>query len=82
MTKFSKNDYNEVIYKFDNATVIISDEFIPKSVDEMRKNLEKLYVACNQIAENLRARGVDTSDLFYSEEEIEEMKKSDEYTFI
>ena len=77
-----KPTHNEVVYKLKNATVIISDEFVPKTVEGMRKKLQELYEVCNQIAGNLKERGVDASNLFYTEEEIEEMKKSDKYTFI
>ena len=76
------NDYYEITYKFENATVIISDEFVPKTLEGMRKNLQELYEVCNDIAENLKVRGGDASNLFYTEEEITEMKKSGKYTFI
>ena len=80
--KSKKTSHNEVVYEFENSTVIISDEFVPKDIEGMRRNLKRFYDVCNQIARNLEARGVDTSDLFYTEEELEEMKKSDKYTFI
>ena len=82
MTKDSKKTINKVTYEFENSTVIISDEYVPTTIEEMRKNLKNFYDVCNQIARNLEARGVDTSDMFYTEEELEEMKKSDKYTFI
>ena len=82
MPKNNKKKINEVTYKIGNGTVIISDEYIPKTIEEMRRNLKRFYDVCNKIARNLEARGVDTSNLFYTEEELEEMRKSDEYTFI
>jgi len=54
-----KPTHNEVVYKFDNVTVIISDEYIPKTIEEKRRNLKRFYDVCNQIAKNLEARGVD-----------------------
>ena len=77
-----KKIINETTYKIGNATVTISDEFIPKDIEGMRRNLKRFYDVCNKIARNLEARGVNTSNLFYTEEELEEMRKSDEYTFI
>ena len=77
-----KPTHNEVVYKLKNATVIISDEFVPKTIEGMQNNLHELYEVCNEIADNLKSRGVDTSNLFYTEEQIEEMKKSGKYTFI
>ena len=55
---------------------------MPKTLEEKIINLKRFYDVCNEIAESLSARGVDTSDMFYTEEELEEMKKSDKYTFI
>jgi len=77
-----KRTPKEIVYKYGNATVIISDEYMPKTIEEMRKNLKEFYDVCNEISENSKARVVDTSNLFYTEEELEEMKKSDKYTFI
>lgn len=70
----------ERVYKFGNSTVIVH---IPEmTVAQKRKNLRKLYDTINNIARNCDKRGIDTSDWFYTAEEIEEMKKDSKYTFI
>lgn len=70
----------EKTYKLGNSTVIIH---VPQmTVAQKRKALTKLYDTIHEIARSCEKRGVDTSSWFYTEEEIEKMKKDDRYTFI
>ncbi len=52
------------------------------TVAQLRKNLTNLYDTINKIARNCEKRGIDTSDWFYTDEEIEKMKNDPRYTFI
>lgn len=52
------------------------------TVAQKRKQLRKIYDTINEIARNCEKRGIDTSDWFYTDEEIEKMKKDPRYTFI
>ncbi len=70
----------ERIYKFGNSKVIVH---IPQmTVAQKRENLRKLYDTINEIARNCEKRGINTSDWFYTADEIEKMKKDPKYTFI
>lgn len=70
----------EKVYKFGNSTVIVH---IPQmTVAQKRKQLRKIYDTINEIARNCEKRGIDTSDWFYTDEEIEKMKNDPRYTFI
>ncbi|MCX4249664.1 MAG: hypothetical protein OSJ65_07900 [Bacilli bacterium] len=70
----------EKVYKFGNSTVIVH---IPQmTVAQKRKQLRKIYDTINEIARSCEKRGIDTSDWFYTDEEIEKMKKDPRYTFI
>lgn len=70
----------EKVYKFGNSTVIVH---IPQmTVAQKRKQLRKIYDTINEIARNCEKRGIDTSDWFYTDEEIEKMKNNPRYTFI
>lgn len=70
----------EKVYKFGNSTVVVH---IPRmTVAQKRERLRKIYDTINQIARRCEQRGIDTSDWFYTKEELEELKKNPEYTFI
>lgn len=70
----------EITYKFGNSTVIVH---VPQmTVAQKRKSLIKLYDTINEIARSCEQRGIDTSSWFYTQEEIEKMKKDERYTFI
>ncbi|HAB65775.1 MAG TPA: hypothetical protein DCE23_00260 [Firmicutes bacterium] len=70
----------ERVYKFGNSTVIVH---IPQmTVAQKRKQLRKIYDTINEIARNCEKRGIDTSDWFYTDEEIKKMKNDPRYTFI
>lgn len=70
----------EKTYKFGNSTVIVH---IPRmTVAQKRERLREIYDTINQIARSCEQRGIDTSDWFYTKEELEELKKNPEYTFI
>jgi len=70
----------EKVYKFGNSTVIVH---IPRmTVAQKRKSLKNIYDTINKIARNCEQRGIDTSDWFYTKEELERLKEDPEYTFI
>lgn len=67
-------------YQFGNTKVQI---VIPEmTVAQKRKALKNLYDTINDIARHCEARGIDTSDWFYTKEQIEEMKKDPNYIFL
>lgn len=69
----------EKVYKFGNSTVIVH---IPQmTVAQKRERLKIIYDTINEIARDCERRGIDTSDWFYTSEEIK-MKKDPRYTFI
>jgi len=55
--------------KYENATVNIHDDYIPKDQEQYKKNLRYLYDTLNLVFKNK-----DCDNLFYTEEEIEELK--------
>ncbi len=60
-----------------------AEVIIPElTVVQLRKNLTNLYDIINDIARNCEKREIDTSNWFYTNEEIEKMKKDTKYTFI
>lgn len=68
--------------KFDKGTVNIHDNYIPKTQDEQRKKLKSIYDTFNIIHRSCKQKGINIDDWFYSEEELEKIKKSDEYILI
>ena len=44
--------------------------------EESKKNLIKLYDVINEIADRKREQGINVDDWFYSQEELEEIKRS------
>ena len=70
----------EKVYKFGNSTVVVH---VPRmTVAQKRDRLKKIYDTVNQIARKCEQRGIDTSDWFYTEEEIEKLNKDPRYIFI
>ncbi len=73
-----KHEVNK--FNFGNTKVEV---IIPEmTVAQLRNNLINLYDTIYEIARNCEKRGIDTSDWFYTDEEIEKMKKDPRYTFI
>jgi len=70
----------EKTYKFGNSTVIVH---IPRmTVAQKRESLRKVYDTINKIARRCEQRGIDTSDWFYTKEEIERLKEDPNCLFI
>lgn len=44
--------------------------------EESKKNLIKLYDVINEIADRKREQGINVDDWFYSQEELEEIKRN------
>ena len=57
---------------------------IPNNLTQEQKarNLKHLYDVINDIAKDLWEKGEDISDLFYTDEEIEKLKKKKKIKFI
>ncbi|MDO5569522.1 MAG: hypothetical protein Q4G04_05400 [bacterium] len=70
----------EFVYKDGNTTITIIRPRM--TVAEKRTALKNVYDTIHKIARECEQRGVDTSDWFYTEEEIESMKKDKKYIFI
>ncbi len=52
------------------------------SEEEQKNNLYNLYKTINNIADNQRANGKNVDDWFYSNSELQDMKKSGKYNFL
>lgn len=68
---------NEGQYKLENSVVEIERSIASK--EEIKKNLIELYDVVNEIAEEQRRKGVDTSDWFYTAQELESIKNDPSY---
>lgn len=68
---------NERQYKLENSVVEIERSIASK--EEIKKNLIELYDVVNEIAEEQRKKGVDTSDWFYTKQELESIKNDPSY---
>ena len=67
-------------YKFGNAKVKVI--ILEMTVAQKRKALKNIYDTINDIASSCEDKGIDTSNWFYTNEELEEMKNSPDYIFI
>lgn len=68
-------------FKLGNTDVeVYCDE--NKTEQEMREVLINMYDTINNLADRVSKRGIDTSDWFYTDEEIKKMKKDSRYKFI
>ena len=50
--------------------------------EKIKKNLINVYDVINKIADSFEKRGLNTSDWFLNEEELEQMKISKNYNFL
>ncbi len=66
--------------KYDGATVEFYDDFIPKNIEDRKRNLVACYDVVNKIASHL-PKSV-TKDWFIDEKTLVKMKSSGKYTFI
>lgn len=53
----------------------IKTDYIPTTLEEYTKNLLAFYDGMNEIAMELEADGIDTSYLFYTEEELQKLEE-------
>lgn len=65
----------------ENSIVEIYEEK-EKDIKVVRQNLTNLYDVIFSIARSAEEKGIDVSDWFYTEEQIQEMKKNPKYKFI
>ena len=66
-------------YQFGKAKVEIHSNV---TEEEERQNLIKLYDTINEIADEHRKQGINVDDWFYTQEQLDEIKKSGKYNFI
>ena len=52
------------------------------SNEERKRNLKDLYDYINKLADKYEKQGVDVTSWFYTEKQIERMKKNSKYKFI
>lgn len=68
-------------YKIGQSTIKICVKKIPTE-EEIKQYLLNIYDGINDLARKLKKEGVDTSDWFYTDEQIQEMKKDPNVKFI
>lgn len=56
--------------------------FFESDKDNIKRNLIKVYDIINEIALECEERGIDTSSWFYSKEDIEKIKKDNNYDLL
>lgn len=67
--------------KLGQTQVEVCIESIPTE-EEIKNHLTKVYDVVNNIARKAEKRGVDTSNWFYTDKQIQAMKENNEYKFI
>lgn len=68
--------------KAKKGIINIHDDYIPKTQEEKRKKLKSIYDTMNFICRSSKQKGINIDDWFYSKEEIEKIKKNNEYLLI
>lgn len=68
--------------KTEKGTINIHDDYIPKTLEEKRKRLKSIYDTMNFIHRSSKQKGINIDDWFYSKEELEKIKKNNEYLLI
>lgn len=63
--------------QYENATVNIHDDYIPKDSEEYKRNLKFVYDTLNIIFKDK-----DCKNLFYTQKELEQIKKNGTHEFI
>lgn len=66
-------------FQFGKAKVEIYSDV---TEEEERQNLIKLYDTINEIADKKRQQGINVDNWFYTQEQLEEIKKTRNYKFI
>ena len=65
----------------DNSIVEIYEQK-EKDLKVVRQNLTNLYDVIFDMARSAEEKGIDVSNWFYTEEQVQEMKKNPKYKFI
>lgn len=68
-------------YKIGQSTIKICVEKIPTE-EEIKQYLINIYDGINDLARELKKEGIDTSGWFYTDKQIQEMKKDPNVKFI
>lgn len=63
--------------KYENATVNIHDDYIPKEIEQYKKNLKHVYDTINMIYKDK-----DCKNLFYTKKELDQIRKNGTHEFI
>ncbi len=63
--------------KINNISIRIHDDYIPKDTQKYKDNLKTFYDTANLIFQDK-----DKKDLFYTKDELEQVKKDNNYEFI
>ena len=56
--------------------------FFEEDKKKIKTNLIKLYDTINLLADKFNRKGIDTSNWFLSQQDIEKMKQENKYTFL
>ncbi len=56
--------------------------FFEEDKEKIKTNLIKLYDTINLLADKFNRKGIDTSNWFLSQQDIEKMKQENKYTFL
>ncbi len=56
--------------------------FFEEDKEKIKINLIKLYDTINLLADKFNRKGIDTSNWFLSQKDIEKMKQENKYTFL
>jgi len=64
------------------TTIEIDDISIPKSEEELKKNLKIFYDRVNSVAHEVEQKGIDTSSWFLKKSQLNKMEKSNKYIFL
>ena len=71
-----------LIRKINDGNSVIEIYTSELSIEEQKKNLINLYQIINEISDNQEKKGINTSDWFYTQQELQEMRKSGQYKFL
>lgn len=69
-------------YKSKFGVVNIHDDFIPKNLNDLKKNLKETYDCINMIFNKSNYNSLNFNTLFYTNDEIDDLEKNKKYIFI
>ena len=67
------------ILLIDNSKIEV---FFENDMEKIKRNLIQIYDLINEIADSCEECGIDTSNWFYTKEELEKLKKDSKYNFL